>query len=101
MRDATELANLTWSGYQRADGRKGIRNLLLVIYTVQCAEFVAHAVAAGEPDAHVIGFPGCYDNEYAIRLLLSLARHPNVGGVLAIGLGCRVHAALAPRRRRA
>jgi altronate dehydratase large subunit len=88
MRDAAELANLNWSGYQRADGRKGIRNLLLVIYTVQCAEFVAHAVARDEPDTHVIGFPGCYDNEYAIRLMLSLARHPNVGGVLAIGLGC-------------
>lgn len=88
MRDATELADLHWSGYQRADGRKGVRNLLLVVYTVQCAQFVAHAVAQDEPDAHVIGFPGCYDNEYAIRLMLALARHPNVGGVLAIGLGC-------------
>ncbi len=77
-----------WKGYLRSDGRKGIRNLLLVVYTVQCAEFVAHEVARGEPDAHVIGFPGCYDNAYAIRLLLALARHPNVGGVLAIGLGC-------------
>ncbi len=37
---------------------------------------------------HVIGFPGCYDNEYAIRLMLALARHPNIGAVLAIGLGC-------------
>ena len=88
MRDATELANLHWSGYQRADGRRGIRNVLLVVYTVQCAQFVAHAVAQDEPDTHVIGFPGCYDNEYAIRLMLALARHPNVGGVLAIGLGC-------------
>jgi altronate hydrolase len=88
MRDATALANMRWSGYQRPDGRKGIRNLLLVVYTVQCAQFVAHAVAQDEPDTHVIGFPGCYDNEYAIRLMLSLARHPNVGGVLAIGLGC-------------
>ena len=88
MRDAATLANLQWSGYRRPDGRKGIRNLLLVVYTVQCAQFVAHAVAQGEPDTHVIGFPGCYDNEYAIRLMLALARHPNVGGVLAIGLGC-------------
>ena len=88
MRDAAELANLDWPGYLRPDGRKGIRNLLLVVYTVQCAQFVAHAVAQGEPDTHVIGFPGCYDNEYAIRLMLALARHPNVGGVLAIGLGC-------------
>ena len=82
------MSEALWQGYLRADGRKGIRNLLLVVYTVQCAQFVAHAVAEGEADAHVIGFPGCYDNEYAIRLLLSLARHPNVGAVLAIGLGC-------------
>lgn len=72
----------------RPDGRKGIRNLILVIYTVECARFVAHAVAQGEEDAHVIGFSGCYDNAYAIRLMLALARHPNVGAVLTVGLGC-------------
>ncbi len=77
-----------WQGYQRADGRKGIRNLVLVIYTVECAQHVAHAIAAHEPDVHVIGFPGCYDNAYAVRLLLALAQHPNVGAVLAVGLGC-------------
>ena len=82
------LPAMPWQGFLRSDGRKGIRNLLLVVYTVQCAEFVAQEVARGEPDAHVIGFPGCYDNAYAIRLMLALARHPNVGGVLAIGLGC-------------
>src|SRR5215469_12057469 len=82
------MRNLQWQGYLREDGRKGIRNILLVIYTVQCAEFVAHRIAKDEPDTHVIGFPGCYDNEYAIRLMLALARHPNVGGVLAVGLGC-------------
>jgi altronate hydrolase len=78
----------TWQGYLRADGRKGVRNLVLVVYTVECASHVAHAVAAGESDTHVIGFPGCYDNAYAIRLMLSLGRHPNVGAVLAVGLGC-------------
>lgn len=77
-----------WTGYPRADGRKGIRNLVLVIYTVECARFVAHAIAQDEADAHVIGFPGCYDNPYAIRLMLALARHPNVGAVLSVGLGC-------------
>jgi altronate hydrolase len=78
----------SWPGYLRQDGRKGIRNLILVIYTVECASFVAHAVAAGEDDVHVIGFPGCYDNAYAIRLMLALATHPNVGACLCIGLGC-------------
>jgi len=82
------MPETTWEGYLRPDGRKGVRNLLLVIYTVQCAQFVAHRIAQDEADTHVIGFPGCYDNEYAIRLMLALARHPNVGGVLAVGLGC-------------
>ena len=82
------MSDLEWTGYLRADGRKGVRNLVLVIYTVQCAEFVAHQIAQGEPDTHVIGFPGCYDNEYAIRLMLALGLHPNVGAVLAVGLGC-------------
>lgn len=84
----TEPKLPTWSGFLRPDGRKGVRNLVLVIYTVECAQHVAHAIAAGEPDTHVIGFPGCFDNQYAVRLLLSLARHPNVGAVLAVGLGC-------------
>lgn len=79
---------VSWSGYLRADGQKGIRNLVLVVYTVECAKHVAHKIIEGEDNAHVIGFSGCYDNQYAVRLLLSLARHPNVGAVLAVGLGC-------------
>jgi altronate dehydratase large subunit len=77
-----------WKGYLRADGRKGIRNLILVVYTVECASFVAHAIARDENDVHVIGFSGCYDNAYAIRMMIALATHPNVGACLAIGLGC-------------
>jgi altronate hydrolase len=77
-----------WTGYLRPDGRKGVRNLVLVVYTVECAKHVAHAIAADEADTHVLGFPGCYDNVYAIRLMLALGRHPNVGAVLAVGLGC-------------
>jgi len=78
----------SWRGYLRKDGRKGIRNHLLVVYTVECASFVAQEIGRSEPDVHVIGFPGCYDNDYAIRLMLALATHPNVGGVLCVGLGC-------------
>lgn len=81
-------APAAWTGYLRPDGRKGVRNLVLVIYTVECARHVAHAIADGEQDTQVIGFAGCYDNAYSIRLMLALARHPNVGAVLAVGLGC-------------
>ncbi len=82
------MLHRSWQGYLRKDGRKGIRNHLLVVYTVECASFVAQEIAKNEPDVHVIGFPGCYDNDYAIRLMLALATHPNIGGVLCVGLGC-------------
>jgi altronate hydrolase len=84
----SDVATTTWTGYLRPDGRKGVRNLVLIVYTVECAQHVSHAIAAGEEDVHVIGFSGCYDNAYAIRLMLALARHPNVGAVLSVGLGC-------------
>lgn len=83
-----QLRTTTWEGFLRPDGRKGIRNLVLVVYTVECASFVAQAIAHGEDNTHVVGFPGCYDNAYAIRILLAMARHPNVGAVLTVGLGC-------------
>ncbi len=77
-----------WSGYGRRDGTKGVRNLIVVVYTVECAKHVAHRIARDEDDVHVVGFPGCYDNQYAVRLLLAMVRNPNVGAVLAVGLGC-------------
>jgi altronate dehydratase large subunit len=78
----------SWLGYQRRDGRLGVRNLVLVVYTVECAKHVAEQIAASELNTHVVGFPGCYGNPYAQRLLLALAQHPNVGAVLCVGLGC-------------
>ncbi|RWE22879.1 MAG: hydrolase [Mesorhizobium sp.] len=77
-------------GYLRSDGRKGIRNVLLVVYTVECAHHVAREVARpfeGE-DVHVIGFPGCFPNDYARIMLERLCTHPNVGGALLVSLGC-------------
>ena len=77
-----------WMGFGREDGSIGIRNRVLVIYTVECAHHVARKIVEGEIDAELVGFSGCYDNAYAIRLLLALARHPNTGAVLCVGLGC-------------
>ncbi len=79
-----------WQGYVRRDGRMGIRNRVLVMYTVKCAEFVAQQIVreSGSPDAELVGFDGCTDNQYAVNLLISLIRHPNIGAVLAVGLGC-------------
>jgi len=90
MNRLTQLQTLHWQGYHRQDGSKGIRNKLLIIYTVECAHFVADKIATSMDDSEVevVGFSGCTDNEYAIRMLIALIRHPNVGGVLAVGLGC-------------
>ena len=84
------MADKTWMGYVRANGSAGIRNKILVIYTVECSAFVAKEIVrlADDSETEVVGFSGCTDNEYAVRLLISLIRHPNIGGVLAVGLGC-------------
>lgn len=85
-----ELEKMHWSGYERKNGLKGIRNRVLVMYTVKCSEFVAQQIVAGadDPDVELVGFDGCTDNQYAVNLLISLIRHPNIGAVLAVGLGC-------------
>ncbi|MBE2276441.1 MAG: UxaA family hydrolase [Rhodobacteraceae bacterium] len=77
------------TGYLRADGRKGIRNRVAVAYLVECAHHVAREIAWPNRDqAHVIGFPGCYPNDYAQAMMERLCTHPNVGAVLLVSLGC-------------
>jgi hypothetical protein len=80
----------TLRGYLRADGRKGIRNVMAVAYLVECAHHVARAIVTKSDDAdvHLIGFPGCYPNAYALKVMQAITTHPNVGGVLLISLGC-------------
>lgn len=77
-------------GYLRPDGRKGIRNVTAVVYLVECAHHVAREIVAGfrDREVHLIGFPGCYPNAYAHRMLRQLGTHPNVGAVLLLSLGC-------------
>jgi altronate dehydratase large subunit len=76
--------------YARADGGKGIRNVVLVAYLVECAHHVARAVTVPFEDqgVHLIGFGGCYPNGYAQDMMDALATHPNVGAVLLVSLGC-------------
>jgi altronate hydrolase len=77
-------------GWARADGRKGIRNIVAVVYLVECAHHVAREIvsACRDDDVHLIGFPGCYPNEYASHMMRRLCTHPNVGAVLLVSLGC-------------
>ena len=77
-------------GYLRKDGRKGIRNHVVVVYLVECAHHVAREIALPYRDqgVHVLGFGGCYPNDYSQRMLGQLCTHPNVGAVLLVSLGC-------------
>jgi altronate hydrolase len=77
-------------GWRRGDGRKGIRNLVTVAYLVECAHHVAREIMTPfrEAGVHLVGFPGCYPNDYADRMMRSLLTHPNVGAVLLVSLGC-------------
>jgi len=77
-------------GFLRSDGRKGIRNYIVVAYLVECAHHVAREIVdsfKGRP-VHLIGFGGCYPNAYADRMMNALCTHPNVGGALLLSLGC-------------
>ena len=77
-------------GFLRSDGRKGIRNVVVVAYLVECAHHVARRIVdlADDPDVHLMGFPGCYPNDYALQMMRALTTHPNVGGVVLLSLGC-------------
>lgn len=74
----------------RSDGRKGIRNTIVIAYLVECAHHVARKIAVPfeNDDVHVIGFPGCFPNDYAQTMMETLCTHPNVGAVLLVSLGC-------------
>ncbi len=91
----------TFHGFLREDGRAGIRNEIWILPTVGCVNSIAALLTKraegfrkGSVDA-VASFPhpyGCSqmgdDQENTRRILAALARHPNAGGVLVLGLGC-------------
>lgn len=81
---------ITQKAWLRADGSKGIRNLVVVAYLVECAHHVAREIQypTRERGVHLIGFGGCYPNDYSFRMMKSLCTHPNVGAVLLVSLGC-------------
>ncbi len=102
-----EAARATFMGYRRPDGRVGIRNWVLIVPTSMCAAHEAVQIAtvaeftifdkARFPNVDgVVAIPhnkgcGCSDGsniEVMLRTLASYAEHPNVGGVVFIGLGC-------------
>ena len=96
----------TFQGYRRASGKVGSRNYLAVISTVNCSSTVARHIAERFDKAALRQFPnidgviaikhggGCgmqyqgIQHEILNRTLAGMARHPNIGGYLLVGLGC-------------
>ena len=91
----------TFLGFQRPDGKVGVRNEIWIIPTVGCVNNIATAMAKRANAKvkgsvqEVIAFPhpyGCSqmgdDQEHTRTILADLINHPNAGGVLVLGLGC-------------
>lgn len=90
----------TFMGYRREDGSVGIRNEIWIIPTVGCVNGTAQQLAqmmqqrCKNVDA-ILAYThnyGCSqlgdDHENTRKILRDMALHPNVGGVLFVGLGC-------------
>lgn len=90
-------------GYLRSNGDMGIRNELWILPTVGCVNGSAQAIARRllrelseeENVDDIVAFThnyGCSqlgsDHVNTRRALAALARHPNAGGVIVLGLGC-------------
>lgn len=80
-------------GYKRDDGTVGVRNHVLILPTTVCASHVARRIADETPGT--VSLPhehGCAqkgaDYEQTKRILVGIARNPNVAAVLLVGLGC-------------
>lgn len=101
-----ELRDRTFMGYRRADGRVGTRNYIGIISTVNCSATVARYISERFDKSTLRDYPnidgvvafrhdtGCgmqfggLKHEYLNRVLAGIARHPNIGAFLLIGLGC-------------
>lgn len=92
----------TFMGYRRKNGDVGIRNELLIVPTVGCINGIAEMIAdtfIKELNPKDINDIRVYKHNYGCsqlgddfentrRILIDIVKHPNVGGVLVIGLGC-------------
>ena len=94
----------TFMGYERLDGKVGIRNEIWILPTVGCVNGIVRALSrdaqsmiCGSIDS-ITGFAhpyGCSqmgdDMERTRKALVAMIRHPNAGGVLSVGLGCETN----------
>lgn len=100
------LEQYAFEGYLRPDGKVGTRNYLAVISNVNCSASVARMIAKRFDSDTLAAFPnvdgvisfrhegGCAmawngsRHQMLSRVLGGMAKHPNIGGYLLVGLGC-------------
>jgi altronate dehydratase large subunit len=80
-------------GYRRRDGGVGVRNHVVVMSSVSCANGVVLGIGRELPDVKTVTHTeGCgrgpADVGLSLRTLAGVARNPNVAAVLVVGLGC-------------
>ena len=101
-----ESERATFQGFVRADGRVGTRNFVGILSSVNCSATVIKNIAAHFTPERLAAFPnvdgvvafaqtsGCGMSspsehfDVLRRTLAGYARHPNLAGVLIVGLGC-------------
>ena len=82
-------------GYKRENGKIGVRNHVMIMSSVACANGVVQAIERAVPDvvpvtqAYGCGY-GPEDVKVSIQALAGLLNNPNVGAVLIVGLGCEI-----------
>ena len=89
------MSTIKLKGYRRTDSLFGIRNHIVVMSTVSCANSVVEQIARADADIIPITHQhGCThmgaDTEQVLRTLSGTCDNPNVGGVLLVGLGCEI-----------
>jgi altronate dehydratase large subunit len=84
------------TGYLRKNGDYGTRNHVLIMPTVSCVNGIVQRIIKDVPEAswithaHGCSRGGERDLQILFRILSRMILHPNVGGVVLIGLGCEV-----------
>lgn len=86
---------MNFMGYRRKDGRAGTRNHVLIFPTIICASAVAEMISRAVPGTVSVSHPhGCghmgEEKDLMVRAMAGFCGHPNVAGVLLVGLGCEL-----------
>lgn len=84
---------MDFMGYRREEGTVGVRNHVLILPSVVCANRVARGISQAVMGTTWVEHQhGCTqlgaDAELSKRVLVGHGTHPNVYGVVVVGLGC-------------